>query len=126
MPSSKPNSVSPLPIWSALICFAVALSVMSPAHGQDTEFDSMFNGENLLGWHVSENGDSVYVKDGCLVTHGPRAHAFFVGKTGQASYTNFHFKAKVMTEPKANSGIYFHTKYPVSYTHLTLPTIYSV
>jgi hypothetical protein len=71
----------------------------------------MFNGENLLGWHVSENGDSVYVEDGCLVTHGPRAHAFFVGKTGQASFTNFHFKAKVMTEPKANSGIYFHTKF---------------
>lgn len=114
MPVPKSISVSSLPIWAGLFCFVVALSVMSSAQAQDkegSEFESMFNGENLLGWHVSENGDSVYVKDGCLVTHGPRAHAFFVGKTGQASYTDFHFKAKVMTEPKANSGIYFHTKY---------------
>ena len=117
MPTSRPCSNSFVSIMFGPFCFAVALSMLSmlsQVHGQSSqggEFESMFNGKNLLGWHVSENGDSVFVKDGCLVTHGPRAHAFFVGKTGHASFTDFHFKAKVMTEPKANSGIYFHTKY---------------
>jgi len=114
MPDSERYSNSPVPMMSGLLCFVIALLLMPQVHAQESqsgEFQSMFNGKDLLGWHVSENGDSVYVEDGCLVTNGPRAHAFFVGKTGQFNPTNFHFKAKVMTEPKANSGIYFHTKY---------------
>ena len=46
-----------------------------------------------------------------MVVHGPRAHAFYVGEDGSASFKDFHFKAEVMTLPGANSGIYFHTKY---------------
>lgn len=71
----------------------------------------MFNGKDLLGWHVSENAKSVYVEDGCLVTHGKRSHAFYVGSAGHANFTNFHFKAKVKTLPNANSGVYFHTRF---------------
>ena len=71
----------------------------------------MFNGKDLLGWHVNENPKSVYIEDGCLVTHGPRSHVFYVGPTGHAEFKNFHFKAKVKTKPKANSGIYFHTRF---------------
>jgi hypothetical protein len=95
-----------------VLCFAFVVSLLSAsAFAQDAEFKSMFNGENLLGWHVNENSDSVYVEDGCLVTHGERAHAFFIGETGSAEFGDFHFKCKVMTKPSANSGIYFHTKY---------------
>ena len=75
------------------------------------EWTSMFNGKNLLGWHVNENHKSAYVEDGCLVTHGPRAHVFYVGEKGHAEFKDFHFKAKVMTMPGANSGIYFHTAF---------------
>lgn len=71
----------------------------------------MFNGENLLGWHVNENTDSAKVEDGCLVVHGKRAHVFYVGEDGHADFKDFHFKCKVMTKPEANSGIYFHTKF---------------
>ncbi len=71
----------------------------------------MFNGKNLLGWHVNENPESVYVEDGCLVTHGKRAHAFYVGPNGHCDVKNFHFIAKVKTMKSANSGIYFHTKF---------------
>ena len=95
-------------LFPALIVLAF---LVSPALAQDGEFKSMFNGENLLGWHVNENYDSVYVEDGCLVTHGERAHVFYVGETGRADFSDFHFKCKVMTKPKANSGIYFHTKF---------------
>ena len=93
-------------ILTLSICSLFAIN----AEAQD-EWVSMFNGKDLSGWRVNENKDSVYVKDGALVTHGPRAHAFFVGKDGKADFKNFHLKAKVMTMPQANSGIYFHTKY---------------
>ena len=95
-----------------LIC-SLLLILGSPASAQDGWIE-MFNGKNLLGWHVNENADSVYVEDGCLVTHGKRAHAFFVGESGNADFKNFHFQAKVKTMPKANSGIYFHTPLPSS------------
>lgn len=95
-----------------ILGFALTLGfLVSSAVAQDAEFKSMFNGENLLGWHVNENTDSVYIEDGCLVTHGDRAHVFYVGETGSADFSDFHFKCKVKTKPKANSGIYFHTKY---------------
>jgi hypothetical protein len=75
-------------------------------------FTSMFNGENLLGWHVSgDNPKSIYIEDKAIVTHGERAHVFYVGETGHADFKNFHFKAKVKTLKGANSGIYFHTKF---------------
>ena len=71
----------------------------------------MFNGENLLGWHVNENHGAVYVEGNCLVTSGDRAHAFYVGPNGHTDVKNFHFKAKVKTKKGANSGIYFHTQF---------------
>lgn len=82
-----------------------------PAIAAGEEWVSMFNGKDLLGWHVNENTDSVYVEDGTLVTHGPRSHVFYVGPYGHANYKNFHFKAEVKTHKKANSGIYFHTQF---------------
>lgn len=83
----------------------------STAFAQDDGFKSMFNGKNLLGWHVSENTEAVYIEDGCIVTHGKRAHAFYVGENGSSDFSDFHFKCKVKTKENANSGIYFHTVY---------------
>lgn len=97
-----------------VLLFSIALltAISSPLVGQESEgWINMFNGENLLGWHVNENPESVYVEDGCLVTHGKRAHAFYVGDTGHTDVTDFHFKAKVMTKANANSEIYFHTRF---------------
>ena len=96
------------------VAFVLCGFLASTSLAQDAEFKSMFNGENLLGWHVSENTESVYVEDGCLVTHGKRAHAFYVGETGSSDFKDFHFKCKVMTKPSANSGVYFHTRYQAS------------
>ena len=95
---------------SIVVSLVVCVLISSISMAQD-DWVSMFNGKDLNGWRVNENKDSVYVEKGALVTHGPRAHAFFVGPDGKADFKNFHFKAKVMTLPKANSGIYFHTQY---------------
>ncbi len=92
------------------LIIVLASCLISSIDAQD-DWTSMFNGKNLDGWRVNENAESVYIEDGCIVTHGPRAHVFYVGEGGKASFKNFHFKAKVKTMPGANSGIYFHTKF---------------
>ena len=75
------------------------------------EWIELFNGKDLSGWKIGEHADSFSVQDGLMVVNGPRAHAFYVGPDGDASFENFHFKTEVMTTPGSNSGIYFHTRY---------------
>jgi len=82
----------------------------------DEGFVSLFDGETLKDWKVGENADVFSVHDGMIVmecpakTHSP-AHLFYVGDVGRHDFKNFHLKVEVMTFPKANSGIFFHTKY---------------
>jgi hypothetical protein len=73
---------------------------------------SLFDGKTLEGWtKAEENPDSVQVEDGKIVTHGPRCHLFYSGPVKDHNFTNFEFKAEVMTLENSNSGIYFHTQY---------------
>jgi hypothetical protein len=75
-------------------------------------FYSLFDGKTLDGWKVGANANSWKVKDGMIVVHGPGpSHLFYEGPVHQHDFKDFHFKAKVMTFPHANSGIYFDTKY---------------
>ncbi len=103
-------------LFQLIACVTLSLSVLSvtpqpTGNAPPDEWIKMFDGQTLDGWRVNENQPSVYVEDGCLVTHGPRAHAFYVGEDGKADFKNFHFKAKVKTMPGSNSGIYFHTQF---------------
>jgi hypothetical protein len=75
---------------------------------------SLFDGQSLNGWKVGSNADSFRVQDGMIVANGPTAHLFYVGDVQQHDFKDFDFKAEVMTFPKANSGIYFHTRYQES------------
>ena len=89
---------------------AVCLDGAAQASGE--EFLSLFNGENLDGWTVSdENPGSFIVEDGMIRTRGPRAHLFYTGPVNGADFRNFEFRADVRTLPGSNSGIYFHTEY---------------
>ena len=75
-------------------------------------FISLFDGKSLKGWKVNkENPKSITVKDGNIVIDGPRAHLFYAGDVQDSNFKNFVLRAQVKTFPKANSGIYFHTKY---------------
>jgi len=70
----------------------------------------LFGGQNLDGWRAAEENSHVFsVEDGKIVVDGPRSHLFYVGN--DKPFENFEFMAEVMTKPKANAGIYFHTKY---------------
>ncbi len=72
----------------------------------------MFNGKDLSGWKSNEEVPGVFtVTDGTLKVSGGRAHLFYVGANGKADFKNFELKAKVMTTPGSNSGVYFHTKF---------------
>src|SRR5207247_66169 len=80
---------------------------------------SLFNGKDLSGWKsnvdteekASEKAGTFSVEDGKIKISNGRAHLFYVGPDGRASFKNFELKAKVMTTPGSNSGIYFHTAF---------------
>jgi hypothetical protein len=69
----------------------------------------LFDGKSLAGWQVAEHPDAIRVQDGAIVCDGQRAHAFYVGDVHKHDFKNFELRATVMTNPGANSGLYFHT-----------------
>jgi hypothetical protein len=72
----------------------------------------LFNGENLDGWRPSEeNPGSFKVEDNKIVIDGPRGHLFYNGAVAGAEFKNFHFRCEVYTYPRANSGIFIHTRW---------------
>lgn len=71
----------------------------------------LFNGKDLDAWKIAENKNAFSVKDGILVVKGRRGHLFYSGEVSGATFKDFHFKADVMTWPKANSGLYIHTAF---------------
>ncbi|RAJ94108.1 uncharacterized protein DUF1080 [Larkinella arboricola] len=72
---------------------------------------SLFDGKTFDGWKVGKNAESFKIEDGAIVVNGQVAHLFYVGPVQNHNFKNFQFKAKVMTLPGSNSGMYFHTQY---------------
>lgn len=72
---------------------------------------SLFDGKTLNGWKVGENASTFSVDSGCIIAHGNTAHLFYEGPVHEHNFVNFEFRAKVMTRPGSNSGIYIHTQY---------------
>ena len=101
-----------LPLLAAL-CGATLLlapQAVSSLQAQDG-WISIFDGKSLDGWKVGENASTFSVQDGAIVVFGPRAHLYYQGTVENHVFTNFEWKADVMTFPGANSGMYFHTEY---------------
>jgi hypothetical protein len=76
---------------------------------RDAGWHLLFDGKSLDGWRASEHAASFSVADGKIVVKGPRSHLFYVGPVAGHNFKNFELSAEVLTKPKANSGIYFHT-----------------
>ncbi len=72
---------------------------------------SLFDGKSMDGWKFSEQPGTFSVEDGCIKVAGVRSHLYYEGAVLNHNFTNFEFKARVMTKPGSNSGIYFHTAY---------------
>jgi hypothetical protein len=100
---------------AALLFGLAAMPLTSAAEAPKPDKDGwfhLFNGKNLDGWKISEdNPETFKVVDGHIVAHGEAAHLFYDGPVENHDFKNFEYECEVMTKPKANSGMYFHTKY---------------
>jgi hypothetical protein len=95
-----------------LITFLVLAGTLFAAPPfEDAGFTPLFNGKDLTGWRVGENPQAFSVKDGAIVAHGPRSHCFYVGDFAGHSFRDFELKVDVMTLPRSNGGVYFHTEF---------------
>jgi hypothetical protein len=73
-------------------------------------FKSLMDCKTFDGWKLAEENTNTWrIEDGAFVANGNRCHLFYVGD--EKPFKNFDLKVDVMTEPKSNGGIYFHTKY---------------
>ena len=99
------------------VIFFLVFGNFVPSSGQEIKNDdgiawiSLFNGKDLEGWKVGVNASTFSIEDGTIKVAGERAHLFYAGDVENHNFKNFEFKAKVMTKPGANSGIYIHTRY---------------
>lgn len=76
---------------------------------------TLFNGKDLTGWKVSpDNPETFQVVDGEIVVKGKVCHLYYDGPVCDANFKNFEWKCDVLTKPRANSGMYFHTKFQES------------
>lgn len=98
------------PLCLFLIFFAFC-ACSSSKSVQSEKWVSLFNGKSLKGWKVGENAETFSVDSGMIRVNGNIAHLFYEGDVSNHDFTNFHFKAEVLTTPGSNSGIYFHTQY---------------
>jgi len=98
---------------SSLVLVAILAAYASAAEGPEAEpgWISLFDGKSFDGWKVGKNADTFKIRDGMIVVNGPVAHLFYVGDVHHHDFKNFDLKVDVMTFPKSNSGIYFHTRY---------------
>ena len=103
-------------LTAALILLPALGSRAADAPRPEEGFVSLFDGKTLDGWKVGENAEVFQVRDGTIVMECPAtnhkpAHLFYVGDVNGHDFKNFDLRVDVMTFPKANSGIYFHTKF---------------
>ena len=96
-------------LGSLLALFVSLLPALGARANANEGWLTLFDGRSLAGWRAAENPASFRVEDGAIVADGPRAHLFYVGSEGTASFENFEFTAEVRAAAGANSGIYFHT-----------------
>lgn len=99
--------------------FPVGLFLLLPlapllgADEAEADFVPLMDGKTFAGWKPTvEHPDTWRIEDGAFVTRGARAHLFYVGDG--KPFKNFELRVEVMTEPGANGGIYFHTRYQES------------
>lgn len=92
----------------SLAAFASAVAAAEPA--AEEPFVPLMDGRTFAGWKpAAENPETWKIEDGAFVSRGKRCHLFYVGDG--VPFKNFELQVEVMTEPGANGGIYFHTRF---------------
>ncbi len=97
-----------------IICVWLLIAVTTVSAGTGGSGDgwiSLFDGKSLVGWTANEHPETFTVVNGAIVAQGKRSHLFYTGSVEGADFQDFELKTEVKTEPKANSGIFFHTTF---------------
>ena len=92
-------------------CIFLFLLGLGMASAHAAEWQPLFDGKSLAGWRASDAPGTFSVRDGEIVVKGPRSHLYYVGPVNDADFRDFELTLEVKTFPKANSGVYFHTKW---------------
>ena len=92
-----------------LVTLSIILSSCATTKSTNTGWIKLFDGNTLNGWRANRNPESFSVAEGRLAVKGEVSHLFYEGPVANHNFKNFEFKAKVMTKPGANSGIFIHT-----------------
>jgi|SRR5690242_2817956 len=99
----------------SILFFAVMLALTACSNTNrirsSKDWISLFDGKSLNGWKASDKPGTFSVENGCIKVAGPTSHLFYEGPVMDHNFKNFEFKARVMTRPGSNSGIYFHTAF---------------
>ncbi len=100
-------------IRHTITLLVIFLSLGLSVHANEWEvlFDQS---TGLKNWKVGENPESVRIEDNLLVLNGKRAHLFYMGEDGKASWKNFEAEVQFKTSKNANSGLFFHTQWQES------------
>jgi hypothetical protein len=97
---------------TSLISIASTIGLLMSLAAQAGDFTPIFNGKDLSGWKSNEETPGCFsVEDGAIKVSGGRAHLFYMGADEKAEFGDFELKLKIKTLPKANGGVYFHTKF---------------
>jgi hypothetical protein len=108
----KPAAENPTATTTPVAAPAPSAAPVQTASEAPEGFTSMFNGTDLTGWKSNEEvPGSFTVENGTLKVSGGRAHIFYTGPNGDASYKSFELRAKVKTTAGSNGGVYFHTQF---------------
>lgn len=108
----KRHHLAALCILSVLSFVGVASADVPADANSESGFIALFDGKSLDGWRASEHRDSCRAENGEIVVGGgERSHLFYDGPLSNHDFKNFELRLEVMTEPKSNSGVYFHTEY---------------
>jgi hypothetical protein len=95
----------------AVLVIAGLFSCAGTRKSSSEKWIKLFDGKSLANWKVGNNAETFSADSGMIIVHGKTAHLFYDGPVMGHNFTNFEFKAEVMTYPGANSGIYFHTAF---------------
>jgi len=93
------------------LAFGVVWAAFCSAPAWSDDWIPLQDGKSFAGWKAGERPEAWAVENGEFVSHGERAHLFYVGKVARHEFRNFELQAEVMTSPGTNSGIYVHTKW---------------
>lgn len=106
----------------ATACFLVAgigqakaQQTLAPTPSQhEAAWQLLFDGKSLNGWRASDTGSApstFTVANGAILVHGTPSHLYYVGPVANHDFKNFELKLDILTHHRANSGVYFHTRW---------------